>query len=363
MTKAPEAKARRGRSVIEHKVLILKPSALGDIVMALPAVRNIKLGLPDTKVYWLVNKGFAGLLEGNPHIDGVIEFNRQLLSRMWCSRQAWDELQRLVSRLRSEKFDIVLDFQGLLRTALLGWLSGCKVRIGMKDAREGAPFFYTDLVARPKTSQHVVDQYAEMAETLWVEGGRPVFDFGRDEAVQAAARRILHESGVGGDYAVLVAGASDPAKRWPVQRYAQVADRLSQEYRLEIVLTGSPDEAGIVEAVAGLAHVKVHNLAGRTNIRELVEVLAGARLVVGNDTGPTHIAAGLGIPMVVIFGMINPARLYPYGRKECVAAVDPWERPEGIRSENIGYRVDNVTFEMVWEKIAEQMKDPDRSRQ
>jgi heptosyltransferase I len=88
-----------------------------------------------------------------------------------------------------------------------------------------------------------------------------------------------------------------------------------------------------------------------------VQVMKGARLVVGNDTGPTHIAAAVGVPVVVIFGQINPARLYPYGRKECVAAIDPWSRPSGIRSDDARYAVGNVTAEMVWDHVTTQTKE------
>ncbi|HSV27242.1 MAG TPA: glycosyltransferase family 9 protein, partial [Sedimentisphaerales bacterium] len=195
MTKASESKSPCRSGKFERKVLILKPSAMGDIVMALPAVRSIKLGMPGVKICWLVNKGFVPLLQNNPFVDEVIEFDRQLLSRMWRSFQAWEAFQNLVARLRSEKFDVALDFQGLLRTALLGWLSGCKVRIGMKDAREGATFFYTDLVARPCESMHVVDHYIEMAETLWLESGKPVFELGSDDAARQRAGRMLEEAG------------------------------------------------------------------------------------------------------------------------------------------------------------------------
>jgi heptosyltransferase I len=348
---------------VERKVLILKPSALGDIVMAFPAVRSIKRGLPGARIYWLVNKGLAGILEGNPNVDDVIEFDREKLGRMWCSAAGWEEFRTLVARLRSEKFDVVLDFQGLMRTAVLGRLSGCKVRIGMRDAREGAPFLYSDLVTRPAGTEHVVDYYAEMAELLWVDGGMPVFEFGKNEVADASARQILKDEGVNGPYAVLVAGASDPAKQWPLERFAQAAERISQEYGLAIVATGSLAEGPAVRRLAGLAGAKVADLAGKTNVQELAAVIRGAKLVVGNDTGPTHIAAAMGLPVAVIFGLINPARLYPYGRKQCVAAVEPWSRPTGIRTDDRKYMVENVTFDMVWDVIKEQMKDYKRQSQ
>jgi heptosyltransferase-1 len=348
------------RSDVERKALVLKPSALGDIAMTLPAVRSIKRGVPGARIYWLVNKGFAGLLEGNPNVDEVIEFDRQTLGRMWYSPAAWGEFWKLVKKLRSEKFDVVMDFQGLLRTALLGRLSGCKARVGMKDAREGATIFYTDKVAKPAGSDHVIDHYSKMVATLRVEAGKPVFEFNVRQEVQNRATQMLKKEGVDGKYAVIVPGASDEAKRWPLDRYAQLAEKLVDEYGLAVVATGSAGEEEIVNRLAKLARIGIVKLAGRTNLPELVAVLKEASLVVGNDTGPTHIAAGLGVPMVVVFGGINPARLYPYGRKECVAAVEPWSRPQGIRSGDARYRVENVTIEMVWERVTEQMKGQTR---
>jgi lipopolysaccharide heptosyltransferase I len=356
MAKISGIQAKQVHVAVEHKVLVLKPSALGDIAMTLPAARSIKRGLPGARVYWLVNKGLTGLLEGNPNVDEVIEFDRQTLGRMWYSPAAWEEFGKLVKKLRSEKFDVVMDFQGLLRTALLGRLSGCKARVGMKDAREGATFFYTDVVAKPLNSEHVVDYYAAMVEALWVEAGKPTFEFVVSHEVQAQAAAVLKKEGVAGKYAVIVAGASDEAKRWPLERYAQLAEKIAHDYGLAVVATGSTGEEEIVNRLAKLARIGIVKLAGRTNLPELVAVLKGATLVVGNDTGPTHIAAGLGIPTVVVFGGINPARLYPYGRRECVAAVEPWSRPTGIRSEDEQYRVGNVTFEMVWERVVGQMK-------
>jgi heptosyltransferase I len=342
---------------VERKVLILKPSALGDIVMALPAARNIKRGLPGAKVSWLVNKGLAGILEGNPHVDEVIEFDRETFGAMWRNASALKEFGGLVGRLRKEKFDVVLDLQGLLRTALLARLSGCKVRIGMKDAREGAPFFYTDLVGKPEGTEHVTDFYNELAELLWVDGGKPVFDFGANKKAEESARAVLRNEGVSGEYAVIVAGASDAGKRWPVERFAAIADELAQETGLTIVATGSKADAEVTAKLVAAAKTKIANLAGKTSVAELAAVIKGSRLVVGNDTGPTHIGAAMGLPVVVIFGKVNPARLYPYGRKECVAAVDSWSRPKGIRCDEARYGVENVTVEMVRECVKVQTKD------
>jgi heptosyltransferase I len=349
--------AQQGRRTVERKVLVIKPSALGDVVMALPAVRNLRRGLPGAKIYWLINKGLAGILDGNPNVDHVIEFDRETLGRMWCSAAAWEEFKSLVKSLRAEKFDAVLDMQGLLRTAILGRLSGCTIRVGMRDAREGAPFLYTDLVARPEGTEHVVDHYCEMAELLWVDGGAPIFEMGVNEVAEATAMGNLGARGVSGDYAVLIPGASDASKRWPVERFAAVADQIAKDYGLKVVATGSKGEAETIAQVARLATTEVVNLAGQTTLPELVAVLRNSRLIVGNDTGPTHIAAALGRPLAVIFGQVNPARLYPYGRKQCVAAIEPWSRPAGIRSDEPRYKVENVTFEMVQDVVREQMKD------
>ena len=126
-----------------RRILIIKPSALGDVVMVLPVLSSIRKSFPDAYIAWFIRPEFAPLLDENKNLDEIIIFDRKLLGKWWLRPKAFVALIRLIRKLHSEKFDLVIDFQGLFRTALFAWFTGCKKRIGMQTAREFATCFYT----------------------------------------------------------------------------------------------------------------------------------------------------------------------------------------------------------------------------
>ncbi|MFC1653149.1 glycosyltransferase family 9 protein, partial [Planctomycetota bacterium] len=142
-----------------QRILIIKPSALGDIVLALPALSLIRTSFPEAQISWLVCPEFAPLLEGHPYINDLIHFDRRSIRRAWRSKQGWYALRDLVRELRSHHFDVVFDFQGLLRTGLAGRLTGAPDRFGPANAREGAPLFYSHRIKPDEGTQHLVDHY------------------------------------------------------------------------------------------------------------------------------------------------------------------------------------------------------------
>ncbi len=133
-----------------NNILIIKPSSLGDIVLALPALSALRKSFPNSRISWLVRPEFAALLENHPHLDEIILFDRKFLGKAWWNPGAFGALVSLIRRLRNGRFDVVFDFQGLFRTASLAWLSGCKRRFGRAGAREFAHIFYTHKVAQGK---------------------------------------------------------------------------------------------------------------------------------------------------------------------------------------------------------------------
>jgi len=140
-------------------ILIIKPSALGDIVLALPVLSALRRSFPDAKISWLVRSEFAELIENHPHLNEVILFDRKLLGRAWYDRTAFGALLSFIDRLRQSKFDCVLDLQGLFRTAALSRLSGCRQRYGMADTREFGYIFYSEKISQDSNCIHLVDYY------------------------------------------------------------------------------------------------------------------------------------------------------------------------------------------------------------
>jgi len=336
-------------------ILIAKPSSLGDIVLALPALRALRMSFPEAKISWLIRPEFAPLIENHPHLNEIIKFDRKLLGKAWFHPGAFGALISLIRKLRRSKFDAVFDFQGLFRTASLAWLSGSKKRFGMANAREFATIFYTHKVPQNIECIHMVDYYLKIIQAAGASDFGVEFVFPQNPGAEDSAGKLLTSHGIEGDYAVLISGSVHQDKCWPPERFAQLADKISSRYGLSIVATGSASESGIVEKVKEKANVPIASLAGQTSLSELVALFKRAKLVVSNDTGPGHIAAALGVPLVLMFGRVNPIRLEPYRRKHCVMAIEPDGRGITINNFDPKYDIKHITVEQVYQKVRQQL--------
>lgn len=337
-------------------ILLIKPSSLGDIVMALPALSMLRRNFPQARISWLVRPEFAPILEGHPHLDEIILFDRKALATAWRQPAAFRQLMNLIGRLRHGGFDAVLDLQGLFRTASLAWLSGCKKRFGPVWRKEFAHLFYTTTVAPRPEWVHVIDTYRKLIEAM---GGRDWgVEFALPEKPGAAtsAGGLLTQRKIDLDrYAVIIPGSAQVSKCWPADRFAALSDRLASEHGLAVVATGGKSESPMIEQIRSLAEHPIANLAGRTSLPELVEVLRRARLVVSNDTGPGHIAGALGRPLVMMFSWSNPLRVGPYGRPECIVGRDVEARGLAIKSRDPRHAIGYIAFDEVYAKVVEQL--------
>ena len=338
-------------------ILIIKPSSLGDIVMALPALNALRHSFPDAKISWLIRPEFAPLLKNHPHLTNTILFDRKFLGKAWFHPRALHFLLSLICLLRRSRFDLVIDLQGLFRTASLAWLSACKKRFGMTNARELAHIFYTHKVPQNQDCIHVVDYYLKVTQAAGASDLPAQFVLPVDTADADSVNRMLtaHNTDVN-NYAVFIPGSTHRPKCWPVERFAALADKVSSQFNLAIVATGTASEKSIAENLKNLANVPITNLAGLTNLSQLVALLKAAKLVVSNDTGPGHIAVALGLPLVMIFGPSNPIRLFPYRRPETMAAVDPFGRGLKLQSSDPAHAIEAITVDAVYQKVCEQIE-------
>ena len=337
-------------------ILIIKPSSLGDIVLALPALTALRKSYPDAKISWLIRPEFSKLLENHPHLNDIIIFDRELLGKAWFHPHAFTSLLSLIRRLRRSKFDAVVDLQGLFRTASLAWLSRCKKRFGIAKARELAHFFYTHRVDQDRKCIHLVDYYLKIVQTITASETQAQFIFPQAPDATDSVSSLLAENGIQSDnYVVFIPGSAHRDKCWPIQRFAVLADKISSQFHLSIVAAGTESERAIIENLKALANVPIANLAGRTSLSELNALLKAARLVISNDTGPGHIAAALAVPLVMIFGRSNPARVAPYARPQCVVAIEPDKRGLQPDSPDPKHNINNITVPHVYQKVCEQM--------
>jgi heptosyltransferase-1 len=306
------------------RILLVKPSSLGDIVHALPVLYGLRRRYPRAHIAWLAGRAFAPLIRPLPELNEVIEFDRRRYGKLGRSLDASNDFWRFVRNLRKRKFDLVVDLQGLFRSGFLAWATGAPVRIGFRESREFAWLFYTHRLPRMASDAHAVDRNVHVGELLGFDQAAPVFDLALSGAERAAAERVLREAGLseGARFAAVLPTARWETKEWAPQRFTELLGRLAAELHLPVVMLGSPDDVGRCNVIAQGAGGQVLNLAGRTDLRGLAAVLERAAVVVCHDSGPTHIAAALGRPMVCMVGPTNPARTGPYRRPESIVRLD-----------------------------------------
>jgi heptosyltransferase I len=299
------------------KLLIVKPSSLGDIIHALFAVQQLRGQLPQAEIWWVANDSLCDLVGLCPDLH-VIPFPRKALGR--CS---WKAFRGFLKALRANEFDAVLDFQGLLRSALITYAAKSPLRYGFSDAREGARLFYNRVVEVPAEPTHAVEKnlllvkrFLEDQGLALPEGAYTDLPLALPEDWQSAADELLEKSGLSGRPLVAVGCASRwDSKSWPEDFFADV---LKEVHRLRpdagIWLLGSPDEAPRAEQVKALCgETPVVSLAGKTSMGALCALLKASRVLFTNDSGPMHIAALEAVPCVANFGSTNPVLTGPYG--------------------------------------------------
>jgi lipopolysaccharide heptosyltransferase I len=339
-----------------RNILVIKPSSLGDIVLALPALSALRRSFPDAKITWLVRPEFAPLLENHPHLTETMLFDRRFLGKAWFHPGALLSLLSLIRRLRRGAFDLVIDLQGLFRTASLAWLSGCKNRFGMAEAREFGHIFYTHKTQRDQNSIHVVDYYLKMVRAAGASQTEAEFLLPIDAGTADSVNALLKRHGITqSNYAVFVPGSAQKSKCWPPHNFAALAEKMAAKFKLAIVLVGAETERLITAQIIRATNAPVTDFAGLTSLPELTALFKTARIVVSNDTGPGHIAAALGMPLVMIFGPSNPVRLFPYKRPETLAAVDPFGRGLKLQSSDPAHAIDAITVDEVFEKVCGQI--------
>jgi len=342
----------------EYKnILIIKPSALGDIVHALPVLKVLRSSFPNACITWLIRKEFAPLLECVDGLNEVLLFDRKLLGHWYYKPAVFKALRDFMKKLQHSHYDLVLDLQGLFRTALFARMTNCDKRIGMTDSREFANLFYTHKVRRPADSMHVLDYYYALLKKAKIEINPitgPFFKVPNKAVV--SIREKLRQLNITKDYLVLVPSSAHFSKCWPAERFAKLAEHLNRQFGLDIVVIGTEKDKYILEAIQNHCSIPIIDLTGKTTIIELVALFQQAKGVVSNDTGPGHIAVAMHVPTVLIFGHTNPMRVGPYQRPECIAAIEPNNRPATIKSSNPAYRIEHVPLEMVLEKIIAQLK-------
>jgi heptosyltransferase-1 len=300
------------------RVALVKLSALGDVVHALPVAAALRAARPGAYLAWVVERRESALLRGHPALDAVIVAD----TRSWRRARTADDLRAALTglralrrQLRRARFDVALDLQGLMKSRLITAACGARRRIGF-DASWGSEPLHavrlTDRVA-PPTARHVVEQYLALLAPLGITPGAPQFHLPVSAGAEARIDEWLASVGLKPHQRLVVLnpGAGRADKLWPLGHLTTLARRLAHDAAAHVVLTWGPGEEGTARVVVAAAPSAV--LAPPTDLDALLALLRRASVVVAADTGPLHMAAGPGTPCVGLYGPTSPARNGPYG--------------------------------------------------
>jgi lipopolysaccharide heptosyltransferase I len=304
-----------------QRILVIRLSSIGDIVHALPAVAALGKALPDAEIHWAVESRYAALLDGNPFVHRVVKLDTLAWRRKLTSPAVLKEIVRAIRAIREVRFDAALDFQGLYKSALIARLSGARTRLGFAEnwLREpAAGVFYTEHIA-PRGRQHVIELNLALVERLGVrhlDRESWQFPLPRNPADDEHVERLLASFG-GREFIVVNPGGGWMSKCWAPESYAKLIRRLEPEFAGEILLTGSQNEEEMTQGIirqSGSSRAR----SVSTNIVQFIALARRARLFLGGDTGPLHLAAAVRTPIVAIYGPTDPARNGPFSEDDIV---------------------------------------------
>lgn len=295
-----------------NRIALVKPSALGDIVHALPVLSALRRKHPHAHITWVVNKSYEPLLAGHPDLDATLPFDRGAFRKGVAAAATYSA--RFANLLRRRRFDLVIDLQGLLRTGLMTAATGAPRKVGFANAREGAVHFYTDRVEIPDADRiHAVERYWRVAEALGAGGGpkRFVVPLRPDEI--AAVERELAPLPLPRPWLAFAVGSRWVTKCWPPAHFAELANRAQAVAGGTVLFVGTAEDTALSLETARGVRGPSRDFTGKTSLPRLAALLSLADVMVANDTGPLHLAAALGRPCVAPYTCTKAALHGPFG--------------------------------------------------
>jgi len=306
-------------------ILIVRTDRIGDVVLTTPAIRALRRSYPDARISILVAPATRDIIDGNDCINEVIVDDRK------GEHKGLMGFLKLIQTLRRKRFDLAIVYHTKKRTNLTCFLAGIPDRIGYRNNKFGFLLNRPILDIRHEGEKHEAQYCLDILKALEIESSDLKTDLPVHEQSLLWAEQFRKEHNVTDKdrFIAIHSGASDPAKRWPESRFAQLIDVLIDQYSAKIVIIGSSDASDIAKRIISLVKGDVINLTGKTTISQLAGLLKRCDLLISNDSGPVHIAAGVETPVVSIFTRnqpgINPQRWRPLGEKSRVVCVEPFQ--------------------------------------
>ncbi len=291
-----------------RNILIVRLGAMGDIVMASGLIPSLREIWPEARLAWLADEPNADLLRHNPRLDRLHLWPRRRWRELRQTRQyrrLIREMAEFIRGLRAERYDLVLDLQGLLKSGVWAYASGGQRRIGL-GSREGSRILMTEVLDRHVDSPKIGKEYRKLAEYLGASPDSFALDIAVGGEDRARAAELIRSLGLDGDYAVIAPFTTRPQKHWFDERWAELADRLRVERGWPVLMLGGPGDRERAAALRGLAGDGLIDLAGQTTLGLCAALIERARVLIGVDTGLTHLGIAQQVPTLALFGSTRP---------------------------------------------------------
>lgn len=300
--------AMENRKDIRKKILIFNVNWLGDLIFSSPFIRTIREIFPDSYIACAVPPRCKEILRTNSRINELIIFDENGSEKTFLGKV------RFAFKLRGEKFDIAFILHRSLTRALITFIAGIRMRVGYDT--KGRGFLLTKRLKSPSGSLHRVEYFLGLARAMGADTPKKDYEFFIRDADRKRANRILEIEGMnhGEEIVVLNPGGNWNPKRWPPDRFAELADRLIKNYGVKVLITGEAKDKGLALAISNCMKNKPISICGKTKIRELAPILERAKLVISGDSGPMHIAVSTGTNVVALFGPTSRHITGPYGK-------------------------------------------------
>jgi len=341
-------------------ILIVKLSAIGDVVHTLPSLAALKGHFPDAHITWVIEEAAADLIKNHPYLDRVIVSHR----KQWITNlknikkigPTLKEIRQFIAALRERRYDMVIDFHGLFKSAMIVGISGAKRKIGYNSLQELSGLFLNEKIYED-TEKHAVDRYLNLPRYLGADVESPEFLIPLREENRRRVDTLLkaHKIDEGKPFVAVNPVAFWKTKLWEEKKFAELCDRIAGELKTNVVFTGGKND-DVVERIQYMMNFYSANLTGKTSLRDLAYLYELASVVVTTDSGPMHIAAAVGTPTVALFGPTDPLRTGPYGEGHRVIQKDLDCSPCFKKNCDTMHCMKEITVDDVFEAVKETLE-------
>lgn len=334
---------------MNKNILIVKLSAIGDVIHALPIGHALKQLYPQSRITWIVEKPAYDLLTNNPYIDEIMIFEKAKYKSFYGLLHHSHELSGI---LHSKHFDLAIDLQGLFKSAAISWLSGANERLVYCNARELSDWV-GKRVCGEFSDRHIVDRYLDVVRHLGGNIQEPDFTIKITNEEAQLSHTIATKAGfdLNQAYVVLAPGTNWPNKCWPLPHFSTLSNKLTAMNVIPVIV-GGPGDQRLAAEISANTTIPPVDLTGKTSLKQLAYIIQQAKAFVGGDTGPMHLAAALKTPTVAMFGPTDVNRNGPYGKNNIVLTVEHdcqgcWKRSCPLNKECL----ENITPDKVCEAV------------